>query len=46
MDIGDDRWIKIYGCHLILRPSHRSKLRFKVKEANDFILRSQALDDI
>jgi RNase P/RNase MRP subunit p29 len=34
----NEKTIKIYGCHLMYRPSHRSKLKFKAKDANKFIL--------
>lgn len=29
--------VKLYGCHLQIRPSERARFEFKMKEANDFI---------
>ena len=34
--------VKLYGCHLSIRPSHRSKIKFKMKDANNFILNSNS----
>lgn len=33
-----NRTIKIYGCHLMYKPSLRVKLKFKFRDVNEYIL--------